>query len=92
MSDTNKHNLLYFESPSMRGLYNEMERWQQINSKRLLSISVQHDRGNYCCIALTNPTEVVITNRDGNVYADVVAGGNFGGKVYPSTLMVGTVP
>lgn len=69
MSDTNKRNLVYFENSSMRGLYTCMEEWQRANNRRLLSISVQSDAGNYCCIALTNPTEVVITSADGKNYA-----------------------
>jgi hypothetical protein len=69
MSDMNKRNLVYFENPSMRGLYDSMEEWQQTNNKRLLSISVQQDGGNYCCIALTNPMEVVITSADGKNHA-----------------------
>ena len=68
MSDNNKHNLIYFENSSMRGLYACMEEWQQTNNRRLLSVSIQQDKGNYCCIALSNPTEVVITNIDGNSY------------------------
>lgn len=72
MSDTNKRNLVYFENPSMRGLYECMDEWQQANNRRLLSISVQQDGGNYCCIALTNPTEVVITNAAGNLHADLI--------------------
>ena len=79
MSDVNKHNLVYFENPSMRGLYSRMEEWQQANNRRLLSISVQQDDGNYCCIALTNPTEVVITSADGKVHADVKKAGPSGG-------------
>jgi hypothetical protein len=55
----------------MRGLYDFMEEWQQTNDRRLLSVSVQQDGGNYCCIALTNPTEVVITAASGR-YVDVV--------------------
>ena len=58
--------LLYFESSSMRGLYDCMETWQTTNQKRLLSISIQQDGGSFCCIALTNPTEVVITNTKGD--------------------------
>ena len=73
MSDTNNHNLVYFENPSMRGLYACMDEWQQANNRRLLSISVQRDGENYCCIALTNPTEVVITSSDGRTHADVLA-------------------
>jgi len=60
MSDDNKRNLLFFESQSMRGLYDSMENWQKENRKRLLSIDIQKDGDNFCCIALTNPTEVVI--------------------------------
>jgi hypothetical protein len=71
MSDTNKRNLVYFESSSMRGLYDCMDEWQQANNRRLLSVTVQQDGGNYCCIALTNPTEVVITSPDGNTQVDV---------------------
>ncbi|WP_069161301.1 hypothetical protein [Nocardia altamirensis] len=71
MLDMNKRNLVYFESPSMRGLYERMEEWQQANERRLLSVSVQHDQDNYCCIALTNPTEVVITSADGHNHASV---------------------
>jgi hypothetical protein len=41
----------------MRGLYVCMDEWQQANNRRLLSVSVQQEGGNYCCIALTNPTE-----------------------------------
>jgi len=74
MSDANKRNLLYFEASSMRGLYGAMEEWQYANNRRLLSISVQKDGESYCCIALTNPTEVVITSADGNKYADIVSG------------------
>lgn len=72
MSDANKHNLVYFESSSMRTLYNDMERWQQINHHRLLSISIQKDQACYCCIALTNPMEVVITSADGKTHAEVL--------------------
>jgi hypothetical protein len=71
MSDTNKRNLLYFENRSMRGLYASMDEWQQTNNRRLHSISIQQDGDNYCCIALTNPTEVVITSLDGRRHADV---------------------
>ena len=74
MSDMNKRNLVYFESPSMRGLYTCMEEWQQANNRRLLSVSVQQDGGKYCCIALTNPTEVVITSPDGRRHAGVYDG------------------
>jgi hypothetical protein len=60
MADDNKRNLLYFEAASMRELYAAMEAWQQQNGKRLLSASVHRDNDLFCCIALTNPMEVVI--------------------------------
>jgi hypothetical protein len=74
MPDANKRNLLYFEASSMRELYGSMEEWQHANNRRLLSISVQKDGESYCCIALTNPTEVVITSADGKNHADMVSG------------------
>ena len=73
MSDDNKLNLLYFESSSMRGLYDRMENWQNENRKRLLSIDIQKDGDKFCCIALTNPTEVVIM--DGRPSGAMVADG-----------------
>ncbi|WP_067541944.1 hypothetical protein [Nocardia crassostreae] len=71
MSDLNKRNLHYFESPSMRGLFESMDEWQEAHGRRLLSISVQQDGDTFCCIALTNPTEVVITSADGHHHAQV---------------------
>jgi hypothetical protein len=62
MIDDNKRNLLYFESSSMRKLYNSMEIWQKDNHKRLLSTNIQKDGDLFCCIALSNPTEVIICN------------------------------
>jgi len=74
MEDLNKRNLVYFEASSMRGLYDRMEHWQIENGKRLLSVSIQQDHGQFCCIALTNPTEVVITDRMGMDNAMVMGG------------------
>ncbi|OCF84458.1 hypothetical protein [Nocardia brasiliensis] len=71
MSDTNKRNLLYFESPSMRGLYEAIDEWQESAERRLLSLSIQRDGDNFCCLALTNPSEVVITSPDGHNHANV---------------------
>lgn len=98
MSDTDKHNLLYFESSSMRGLYDCMEGWQRTNNRRLLSTSIQRDGESYCCIALTNPTEVVITSADGRVHAEVFPASQavrIGGRVMggaPARLAVTTPP
>jgi len=86
MSDMNKRNLVYFEGPSMRGLYASMDEWQQANNRRLMSVSVQRDGDNYCCIALTNPTEVVITSPDGRCHAEV--SGDKG--IHPKSLWVST--
>lgn len=65
MNDDNKRNIQYFEAPSMRALYDLMDGWQEENRKRLHSVSIQYDAGQYCCIALTNPTEVVIVSQLG---------------------------
>ena len=73
MSDPNKRNILYFESDSMRSLYETMDKWQVENNKRLLSLNIQADQDNYCCIALTNPTEVVICHGDAYGQASVIA-------------------
>lgn len=62
MIDDNKHNLQYFESSTMQELFDCMDNWQNTYKKRFLSISIQQDKGNFCCIALTNPQEVVILN------------------------------
>ena len=62
MTDNNKHNILYFESQSMRELHSNMDEWQKDNEKRFLSMSVNKDGDNYCCIALTNPSEVIIVD------------------------------
>ncbi len=60
MLDDNKKNLIFFEGSSMRQLYDNMEKWQTENKKRLLSMNIQKENDNYFCIALTNPSEVVI--------------------------------
>ncbi|MEI9884899.1 MAG: hypothetical protein WDN08_00115 [Rhizomicrobium sp.] len=60
MSDDNKLNLLFFEGPSVRELYAVMDDWQKTNRKRFQSITIQKEGDAYCCIALTNPSEVII--------------------------------
>ena len=74
MTDENKRNLRFFEASSMRELYDCMRNWQDANQTRLLSISIQEDGGKFCCIALTNPTEVVITSYERHDYAGVYMG------------------
>ena len=58
----------------MRGLYNAMGEWQQHNKKRFLSTNIQLDNGKFCCIALTNPTEVIICSGSGRKQAEVYDG------------------
>jgi hypothetical protein len=77
MSEDNKHNILFFENSSMRGLHDAMERWQNENHKRFLSLSIQQDGETFCCIALTNPTEVVITNYGGGGNYAMVGNGGY---------------
>jgi hypothetical protein len=64
MSDRadNKLNLLYFQAPSMNELFVQMQDWQAQNRKRLQSVNVQRDGYDFCCIALTNPAEVIIVD------------------------------
>ncbi|HEV7858184.1 MAG TPA: hypothetical protein VGO91_06105 [Pyrinomonadaceae bacterium] len=76
MSAENKRNLQYFEAGSMRELYDYMQAWQDANQKRLLSVSIQEDGGKFCCIAITNPSEVVITDPGGSRYATIDRDGN----------------
>lgn len=65
MNDENKHNILYFEDATMKGLFETMQQWQETNQKRFLSTNIQRDNDRFCCIALTNPTEVVICDGGG---------------------------
>ena len=59
----NKKNLLYFEASSIKGLHKVIEEWQNENQKRLLSFAVEKDGDMYCCLGLSNPTEVMVVNR-----------------------------
>jgi|CXWL01.1.fsa_nt_gi hypothetical protein len=63
--DNNARNLLYFENATMSGLYADMEAWQHQREKRLLSLSIEKDGDKFCCIALGNPTEVIICDSQG---------------------------
>jgi hypothetical protein len=75
MPDASKHNLLYFESPSMRGLHESMNTWQLDNNRRISSVSVQRDGGNYCAIAVGGPIEATVTSTDGSKHATVSENG-----------------
>jgi hypothetical protein len=74
MSDDNKRNLVFFESESVRKLYDKMDEWQRINRKRFHSMAIQKDADVFCCIALTNPAEVIIVHEDGGDRAYVLQG------------------
>lgn len=67
----NKINTLYFEGSTMKELYGIIQKWKNKEQKRLLSLSIQKDGEYFACIALSNPTEVVITDRSGQNYAYV---------------------
>jgi hypothetical protein len=75
MTDADKPNLLYFESPSMRGLHERMSEWQAEDGRHLFSVSIQQDGGKYCAIALAGPAEVVITSTHGKRHAIVSENG-----------------
>ena len=72
--DDNKRNLVYFEAPSMRELYSQMDAWQAEKRKRLQSVSVHRDGDLFCCIGMTNPSEVVIVDPGDNQAARVSGG------------------
>ncbi len=69
MTDDNFRNLLFFENTSMKGLYQDLQNWQEAHQKRLLSLQIAQDGDMFSCIALTNPSEVIICN-----------GGNYGNR------------
>ena len=71
MTDNNKHNILYFESATMKELHKSMDKWQKDNEKRYLSMSVEKDGDLFCCMALTNPSEVLVVNYYDNLQVPV---------------------
>jgi hypothetical protein len=75
MPEASKRNLQYFESTSMRGLYETMSEWQRESNRRLSSVSIQHDGGMYCAIALAGPVETTLVSADGKRRAIVSENG-----------------
>jgi len=71
MAEDNKRNLHWFEAPSMRELYTSLDEWQTQHRKRFASLSVQQDGSTFCCIAVTNPTEVIIVDGEYSGGVDV---------------------
>jgi len=53
MDSDNKRNLLYFEAPSMRELYGTILEWQEEHLDLFVSLHVELDGSNFCCIAMT---------------------------------------
>jgi len=80
----NKKNLYYFNAPTMKALHKELDDWQEENQKRFLQLNVQKEGSEFCCLALTNPTEVVIMDKFGT-YVDIYREG------YNNCLMVKAV-
>ena len=75
MTEAERRNLLYFEDPSMRGLYESMNEWQTQNNRQFFSVSIQEDGGRYCAIALVGPAEVVVSSVSGKRHATVSENG-----------------
>jgi hypothetical protein len=57
----NKSNIFYFESSSMRGLYECLEIWQNTTQKRIRSLSIQQDHENFCGIVLADSQDAAQT-------------------------------
>ena len=49
----------------MRALFETVQEWQTTNRKRLLNLQIQKEGDKLCCIALSNPTEVIIVTGGG---------------------------
>jgi len=64
---SNKNNIMYFEGSNMGDLFDKLNAWQLTNKKRFLSITTdKQPNGSIACIALSNPSEVIIVDpRDG---------------------------
>ena len=84
----NKKNLQYFENKTTRGLYEDIQTWQEDNQERLLSTEIMKDGDMFACIALTNPTEVMLVDGDGDALAMTLMGVRGG---YRSVLEVTVV-
>jgi len=65
MPKNSKRNIEFFESSSMKGLYDEMNRWQEQHEVRFLSVEIHKEGENFSCICLTNPSEVTIVGPNG---------------------------
>ena len=78
MMDENKRNLHFFSAHTLHALYESLQLWQDNNKTRFLSLNIHPQDDGYGCIALTNPSEVVIVARDGinDKYKEVERCGN----------------
>ena len=50
----NESGLFYFESPSMQGLYDSLEKWKNSSQAQIISLSIQQDHDNFCCIVVAD--------------------------------------
>ncbi len=66
MNANNKRNIYYFEAATMKGLFAAIDKWQSEQLTRLQSLNVEKDNDVFCCIAVSNPTEVVIVDGGGS--------------------------
>jgi len=67
----NISNILYFESPSMQGLYDYLVIWQNTTQKRIRSLIIQQDHENFCGIVIADSQDVSQTQL--KPYADAMA-------------------
>ena len=74
----NKKNLQFFEANSKKSLFNNMQDWQVKNEKRLLSTDIQRDGDIFTCIALTNPSEVVLCDSEGKYLSTALSDNEWG--------------
>ena len=57
-----------FAAKSMRGQHAAIEAWQQKTGQVVVSVNIEKDEGEFCCIALTGPIEMHGPSRDGSFH------------------------
>jgi hypothetical protein len=71
----------------MRKLHEIMDEWQK-NNNHFLSVSIQKDGNNFCCIALAGKREVVICDPENDLQVRVSGGGNLDVTAYGKSEVV----
>ena len=78
MTNATQRGFQYFESETMKDLYDQMTAWREKNKfEKFDSMTIQQDKKKFCCIAITAPTDPVeVVIRAGNCerYAQVKNG------------------